>query len=78
MSPVIMEQRHAQYVPAYCAQIHIPLVFVGGELLNRIGKDNEFLMGIRKWSLCGGFEFPWRMTPSEMKKAMGGLMAYSD
>lgn len=48
-----MEQRHARYVTVFFAHIQTPVVFVDGELLNRIGEDKEFLMGRRKWALCG-------------------------
>lgn len=55
----------------YCAQIPITLIFVDGELLNRIGKDNEFLMRIKQWVSRGRFKFPWKMASPQDEEGYG-------
>lgn len=55
----------------FCAQIPITLIFADGELLNKIGNDNEFLMRIKQWASRSGFKFPWRMAPPQDEERYG-------
>lgn len=44
-----------------------------GKLLSKIGKNNEFLMGLKLWVLYGGCEF-WEWFYIEIRKVVGGFV----